>query len=178
MEGSVMAMNQKQRDHFVDRVKDLTRDKINALKAMHAGQIQSIADEKYDDFVLALGLQEDMDQLEKAETIWDEECLRIQGILNGLTDIHPSGKDRVYTHRSDAHQLYKEYLNECCRAVAEKEFYNTEAGQELKGLEETQRKAVDTIMMDGSKVADLTLKLNGILGNSGLQLLVGEGVQA
>jgi len=49
--------------------------------------------------------------------------------------------------------------------------------KELKALEETQQQAIDTIMMDGSKVADLTLKLNGILGKSGMQLLV-EGVQA
>ena len=40
-----MAMNQKQRDHFVDRVKSLTKDKINAIRALHAGQIQKIADE-------------------------------------------------------------------------------------------------------------------------------------
>ena len=172
-----MAMNQKQRDHFIDRVREKCSGKISALKALHAGQIQAVADEKYHDFVSSLGLQEDMNQLQTAETIWDEQCIKIQGILDGLSEIHPGGKERIYISRSDAHKSFKQYLNECCRAVAEKDFYNTEAGQELKELEETQRQAVDTIMMDGSKVADLTLKLNGILGNSGLQLLV-EGVHA
>ena len=172
-----MAMNQKQRDHFIDRVREKCSGKISALKALHAGQIQAVADEKYHDFVTSLGLQEDMNQLQTAETILDEQCLKIQSILDGLSDIHPGGKERIYISRSDAHKSFKKYLNECCRSVAEKEFYNTEAGQELKNLEETQQHAVDTIMMDGSKVADLTLKLNGILGKSGMQLLV-EGVQA
>ena len=118
-----------------------------------------------------------MDQLKTAEMVWDEQTTKIQGIIDGLSDIHPGGKERIYVNRSNAHNNFQKYLNECCRAVAEKEFYNTEAGQELKNLEETQQHAVDTIMMDGSKVADLTLKLNGILGKSGMQLLV-EGVQA
>ena len=177
MEGNVMAMNQKQRDHFIDRIKDKCNDKISALKAMHAGQIQRIADEKYNDFVIALEIDEDMNQLKTAEGIWDEQCIRIQGILDGLGDIHPAGKEKIYTHRSNAHKSFKQYLQDCCRAVAEKEFYNTEAGEELKALEDTQTHAIDTIMMDGSKVQDLTLKLNGILGKSGMQLLV-EGVQA
>ena len=171
-----MAMNQKQRDHFIDRVREKCSNKISALKALHAGQIQTVADEKYNDFVSSLGLQEDMDQLKTAEVIWDEQCIKIQGIIDGLSDIHPTGKERIYTSRSDAHRSYNKYLKECCRAVAEKEFYNTEAGQELKALEDTQTHAIDTIMMDGSKVQDLTLKLNGILGKSGMQLLV-EGVQ-
>ena len=172
-----MAMNQKQRDHFIDRVKEKCSGKISALKALHAGQIQTVADEKYQDFVSSLGLQEDMDQLKTAERIWDEQTTKIQGIIDGLSDIHPTGKERIYVSRSDSHRYFQKYLNECCRAVAEKEFYNTEAGEELKALEDTQTHAIDTIMMDGSKVQDLTLKLNGILGKSGMQLLV-EGVQA
>ena len=172
-----MAMNQKQRDHFIDRVREKCSGKISALKALHAGQIQTVADEKYQDFVSSLGLQEDMDQLKTAERIWDEQTTKIQGIIDGLSDIHPTGKERIYVSRSDSHRNFQKYLNECCRAVAEKEFYNTEAGEELKALEDTQTHAIDTIMMDGSKVQDLTLKLNGILGKSGMQLLV-EGVQA
>ena len=172
-----MAMNQKQRDHFIDRVREKCSGKISALKALHAGQIQAVADEKYHDFVSSLGLQEDMNQLQTAETIWDEQCIKIQGILDGLSDLHPEGREHIYVHRSNSYRDFKKYIQECCRAVAEKEFYNTEAGQELKALEDTQTHAIDTIMMDGSKVADLTLKLNGILGKSGMQLLV-EGVQA
>ena len=171
-----MAMNQKQRDHFIDRVKEKCSGKISALKALHAGQIQKVADEKYLDFISSLGLKEDMNQLKTAEMVWDEQTTKIQGIIDGLSDIHPGGRERIYVNRSNAHNNFQKYLNECCRAVAEKEFYNTEAGQELKDLEETQQHAIDTIMMDGSKVQDLTLKLNGILGKNGMQLLA-EGVQ-
>ena len=74
-----MAMNQKQRDHFIDRVREKCSGKISALKALHAGQIQAVADEKYQDFVSSLGLQEDMDQLKTAERIWDEQTTKIQG---------------------------------------------------------------------------------------------------
>ena len=93
---------------------------------------------------------------------------------NGYSHSNPS----LYWTKSNAHSTFEEYLRACCKATAEKEFYNTEAGQELKALEETQQQAIDTIMMDGSKVQDLTLKLNGILGKSDLQLTIGEGVQA
>ena len=37
-------MNQKQRDHFIDRVKEKCKDKINSLKAKHAAEIQNLAD--------------------------------------------------------------------------------------------------------------------------------------
>ena len=184
MEGSVMAMNQKQRDHFVDRVKSLTRDKINAIRALHAGQIQRIADEKYEEFVNAVGLKEDMHALKTAHEVTMETAPRVRGLLEGLSNLLPENNSynhsnpTLYFHKGDAHETFENYLRVCCKATAEKEFYNTEAGQELKALEETQQQAIDTIMMDGSKVQDLTLKLNGILGKSDLQLTIGEGVHA
>ena len=171
-------MNQKQRDHFIDRVKEKCKDKINTLKAKHAAEIQNLADTKYHEFIRALGLEEDMHALKTAEQVQDETGMRVKGILEGLKDIHPKQSYYgLHTRSSDLYESCSTFLQECCRATAEKEFYNTEAGQELKSLEDTQTQAIDTIMMDGSKVADLTLKLNGILGNSGMQLL-GEGVQA
>ena len=181
MEGSVM-MNQKQRDHFVDRVKSLTRDKINAIRAMHAGQIQEIASKNYEDFVRVLGLEEDMNALKTAHQVTMETAPRVKGQLEGLSNLLPENNSynhsnpTLYFHKGDAHETFENYLRVCCKATAEKEFYNTEAGQELKNLEETQQQAVDTIMMDGSKVQDLTLKLNGILGKSDLQLTIGSGV--
>jgi len=184
MEGNVMAMNQKQRDHFVNRVKSLTRDKINSIRALHAGQIQTIADKNYEEFVRVLGLEEDMNALKTAYQVTMETAPRVKGQLEGLSNLLPESNGyshsnpSLYWHKGDAHETFEEYLRACCKATAEKEFYNTEAGQELKALEETQQQAIDTIMMDGSKVQDLTLKLNGILGKSDLQLTIGEGVQA
>ena len=184
MEGSVM-MNQKQRDHFVDRVKSLTRDKINSIRAMHAGQIQTIADKNYEEFVRVLGLEEDMNALKTAYQVTMETAPRVRGQLEGLSNLLPeagngysNSSPSLYWNKGNAHETFEEYLRACCKATAEKEFYNTEAGQELKALENTQQQAIDTIMMDGSKVQDLTLKLNGILGKSDLQLTIGEGVQA
>ena len=179
MEGSVMAMNQKQRDHFVDRVKSLTSDKINALKALHAGTIQQISDDKYDEFVRALGLDEDMHALKTAFDVTNEVSPRLRGKLEGMVDLLPKGSHHpLYWSSSDAHKHFHSFISAICKATAEKEFNNTEAGAELRVLEETQQQAVDTIMMDGSKVQDLTLKLNGILGKSNLQLTIGEGVLA
>ena len=180
-----MAMNQKQRDHFVDRVKSLTRDKINSIRAMHAGQIQTIADKNYEEFVRVLGLEEDMNALKTAYQVTMETAPRVQGQLEGLSNLLPvtgngynHNSPSLYWTKCNAHSTFEQYLRACCKATAEKEFYNTEAGQELKALEETQQQAIDTIMMDGSKVQDLTLKLNGILGKSDLQLTIGEGVHA
>ena len=184
MEGSVMAMNQKQRDHFVDRVKSLTRDKINSIRALHAGQIQEIASKNYEDFVRVLGLEDDMHALKTANDIIMNTAPRVKGQLEGLSNLLPESNKynhsnpSLYWQKGDAHTTFESYLRACCKATAEKEFYNTEAGQELKALEETQQQAIDTIMMDGSKVQDLTLKLNGILGKSDLQLTIGEGVHA
>ena len=179
MEGCIMAMNQKQRDHFVDRVKSLTRDKINSIRALHAGQIQEIASKNYEDFVRVLGLEDDMNALKTAYQVTMETAPRVKGQLEGLSNILPQHSNpSLYWSKGDAHSTFEEYLRACCKATAEKEFYNTEAGQELKALEETQQQAIDTIMMDGSKVQDLTLKLNGILGKSDLQLTIGEGVHA
>ena len=176
-------MNQKQRDHFVDRVKSLTRDKINSIRAMHAGQIQTIADKNYEEFVRVLGLEEDMNALKTAYQVTMETAPRVQGQLEGLSNLLPvtgngynHNSPSLYWTKCNAHSTFEQYLRACCKATAEKEFYNTEAGQELKALEDTQTHAIDTIMMDGSKVQDLTLKLNGILGKSGMQLLT-EGAQ-
>ena len=179
MEGNVMGMNQKQRDHFVDRVKSLTRDKISALKALNAGTIQQISDDKYDEFVKALGLDEDMHALKTANDITHETAPRLRSKLEGMTDLLPDGGHYpLYWSQCNAHENFYSFISAICKATAEKEFYNTEAGQELKALEETQQQAIDTIMMDGSKVQDLTLKLNGILGKSDLQLTIGSGVQS
>ena len=174
-----MAMNQKQRDHFIDRVKDKCSDKITALKAMHAAEIQNIAEAKYHEFVRALGLEEDMHALRTSEEVQTETGPRVRGVLEGLKELHPNKNSYsiLSTRSCDMYETYRTFLRECCRATAEKEFYNTEAGQELRALEDTQTQAIDTIMMDGSKVQDLTLKLNGILGKNGMQLLV-EGIVA
>ena len=172
-----MAMNQTQRDYFVDRVKEKCKDRISSIRALHATSIQNIADEKYNEFVRALGLEEDMQALYTAEQVQNETGQKVKGVLEGLKSIHPEGLGNGYGHNalyasgSNVYQTYSTFLKECCRATAEKEFLESEAGQELKELEDTQRKAVDTIMMDGSKVEELTLKLNGILNSSGLTLI-------
>ena len=168
-----MAMNQKQRDHFIDRVREKCKSRITSLKAIHAAEIHATAETKYHEFVNALGLKEDMNTLQTAEDIWDEQVDKIKSILNGLKDLNPDASSHSlnYQTRSAAHREFKDFLMGCCKYSAEKEFYNTPAGQELKNLETTQNEAIDTIMMDGSKVQELTLKLNTILGKSDIQLI-------
>tara|TARA_Y100000593_G_C4307396_1_gene336443 strand:+ start:2086 stop:2616 length:531 start_codon:yes stop_codon:yes gene_type:complete len=171
-----MAMNQTQRDHFCNRVREKCDTKINNIRAQYSAEIQSIADSKYHEFVSALGLEEDMHALKTAQQIQTETGNKVKGILDGLVDIHPTGGKgsyggSLYASKSDMYEVYSKYLKDCCRATAEKEFLNSDAGQELKSLEETKTRAIDTIMMDGSKVEELTLKLDTILGKNGLQLL-------
>ena len=114
-----------------------------------------------------------MRTLKTAEDIWDEQVDKIKSIVEGLKDLNPDGWSHSvsYQSRSAAHRDFKNFLMGCCKHSAEKEFYNTPAGQELKNLETTQNEAIDTIMMDGSKVQELTLKLNSILGKSDIQLI-------
>ena len=111
-----------------------------------------------------------------AEQIQFDTGNKVKGILDGLADIHPTGGKSsyggsLYVGKADMYEVYSKYLKDCCRATAEKEILNSDSGQELKSLEETKTRAIDTIMMDGSKVGELTLKLDTILGKSGLQLL-------
>jgi len=173
-----MAMNQKQRDHFIDRVNDKCGSKIAEIKALNATVIQNISDAKYDEFIEVLGLKEDMQILQEAEQVQEEIGVKIKGTLQGLEDLHPNYKKNeynddnyFYASSSTYYHCYSKFLKACCKATAEKEFYLTDAGKELKALEDTRQQAVDTIMMDGSNCQDLTQKLNGILGVSGLQLL-------
>ena len=76
-----MGMNQKQRDYFVDRVTSLTEDKISTLRALHAAEIQQIAEEKYNEFVSAIGLAEDMDAIKRAEDTLRDIGPKVKAIL-------------------------------------------------------------------------------------------------
>ena len=164
-------MNQKQRDFMVERIKKLTQSRINQIKATHASQIQRIADREYEKFLEGIEVKEDMDALKTAAKIQNETQQRMLGVVAGLVDLHPNAESHAYYQECNYHEKHNAFFKACCREIAKDEFYNTEAGQELKELEKTQENAIDTVMLDGCKVEELTAKLNNILGNSGLALL-------
>lgn len=170
-----MAMNQKQRDYFIDRVKELTKSHINQLKAKYASEIQTLADEKYKEFLEGVGVYSDMDSLKTAESVQSSIHERMFGVVEGMKEVYSSAMTDYpnYYTSCNYYDRYNTYFKACCRAIAKEEFAKTEGGQELESLENTQREAIDTIMMDGSKVSELTMKLNKILGNSGIELLSG-----
>ena len=175
-------MNQKQRDYFVNRVTALTSDKIKSLKAMHAGNIQKISDDKYNDFVEALGLSDQLNHIKTAQDVLEETSRKVLSILKGVSELLPEydnsyDKPSLYMGaRTDVYAIFENYLRACCKEQATKEFYKTQEGAEIDNLERSQREAIDTIMMDGCKVDDLTLKLNSILENTGVQLLKEGGI--
>ena len=164
-------MNQKQRDYFVDRIKTLTKTRINQIKATHAVEIQDLANQKYEEFLDGIGVLEDMTALKTAESIEKEVHQRMLGVTEGLKDLYPDADSTGYYSGSDYYEKHDRFLRSCCRVIAKDEFYKTEAGKELKELERTQENAIDTVMLDGCKVEELTAKLNDILSNSGLALL-------
>ena len=170
-----MAMNQKQRDYFVDRVKELTKSHINQLKAKHATKIQALADEKYKEFLAGIEVSDDMTSLKAAENVQNSIHDRMLGVVEGIAEGYPeaTGDRPLYYNKCNYYERYNTYFRSCCRAIAKEEFSKTKPGKELSKLENTRRDAIDTIMMDGSKVSDLTLKLNKILGDSGIALLTG-----
>ena len=170
-----MAMNQKQRDYFINRVKDLTKSHINQLKAKYASEIQALADEKYKEFLEGIEVSDDMLSLKAAENVQNSVHERMQGIVEGISEGYPDARpDRpLYYNTCNYYERYNTYFRSCCRAIAKEEFSKTKPGKELSKLENTQREAIDTIMMDGSKISELTMKLNKILSNSGIELLSG-----
>ena len=172
-------MNQKQRDYFVERVESLCKDRINTLKATSATEIQRIANEKYNEFVCELNLDNEMGKIKAAEDVLANLVPQVKSILNSIKDLrttksnHPYSDNGVgYYQSSNAYSTFTEYLMDCCESVSKKEFYKTDAGKEIKALEDYKSKAIDTIMMDGSKVTELTVKLNNILSNCNLQLSI------
>ena len=164
-------MNQKQRDYFVDRIKTLTKTRINQIRATHASEIQDLADQKYNEFLDGIGVLEDMEALKTAQSIQREANERMTGVVEGLKELYPDARSDGYYSECTYYDKHNSFLRSCCRVIAKDEFYKTEAGQELKELEKTQETAIDTVMLDGCKVQELTAKLNDILGNSGLKLI-------
>ena len=164
-------MNQKQRDYFVDRIKTLTKTRINQIKATHAAEIQALADQKYKEFLDGIGVLEDMEALKTAQDIQQEVNQRMIGVVQGLRELYPDAESHAYYNECNYYEKHNAFLMSCCRVIAKDEFYKTKAGQELKELEKTQDTAIDTVMLDGCKVQELTAKLNNILGNSGLKLI-------
>ena len=172
-----MALNQKQRDYFIDRVNRLTDQKLAEKKARHASEIQKIADEKYREFLESLGIEDDMDNLNQVEKDWKVLKLKLEGVMEALNDVNPPDlkfNNNFYSNK-DVHSTFKNHLTRTCRHIAKNEFYKTEAGRDIKVMEDTKTRAIDTIMMDGSKAQDLSLKLNGILAECGIQLLEPKG---
>ena len=145
-------MNQKQRDYFVDRIKDLTKTRIK-------------------EFLDGIGVLEDMEALKTAHNIQQEVNQRMIGVVQGLRELYPDAESHAYYNECNYYEKHNAFLMSCCRVIAKDEFYKTEAGKELKELEKTQDTAIDTVMLDGCKVQELTAKLNDILGNSGLKLI-------
>ena len=167
-------MNQKQRDYYVERIKGLCRNRINQIRAIHASEIQDMADKKYEEFLEGIGVSADMKIL--SETIATQEDInsRMRGVVQGLKEIYKdldSSDSYSYYTECNYYEKHTKFLKACCRSIAQEEFYKTEAGQELKSLERTQDSAIDTVMLDGCNSVELTAKLNDILGTSGLALL-------
>ena len=165
-------MNQKQRDYYVERIKGLCKNRINQIKAVHASEIQDLADKKYEEFLEGIGVSADMKILKTTIETQEEIHERMTGVVQGLKDLYKDIEyDSYYYTQCNYVERYTKFLKACCRSIAQEEFYKTEAGQELKSLERTQDSAIDTVMLDGCNSVELTAKLNDILGTSGLALL-------
>lgn len=167
------AMNQKQRDYYVDRIKGLCKNRINQIKAVHASEIQDLADKKYEEFLDGIGVSADMNALKASCELQEELNDRMKGVVQGLKELYDTNDRDTYSYYSECnyYKKHEEFLRSCCRVIAQDEFYKTDAGVELKSLERTQDSAIDTVMLDGCNSVELTAKLNDILGNSGLALL-------
>ena len=156
---------------MVERIKKLTQSRINQIKATHATEIQKIADKEYESFLEVVGVKDDMKSLKSAHFVSEGIQERMIGVIAGLIDLHPDAQSHAYYQECNYYNKHTEFFKSCCREIAKDEFYNTEAGKELKELQKTQDNAIDTVMLDGCKIEELTVKLNNILGNSGLALL-------
>lgn len=167
------AMNQKQRDYYVERIKGLCKNRINQIKAIHASEIQDLADKRYEEFLDGIGVSADMHALKASIDLQEELNDRMKGVVKGLQELYDPKERDNYSYYSECnyYKKHNEFFRSCCRTIAQEEFYKTVAGKELKTLERTQDSAIDTVMLDGCNSVELTAKLNNILGNSGLTLL-------
>jgi|10_taG_2_1085330.scaffolds.fasta_scaffold12142_10 hypothetical protein len=170
-------MNQSQRDYWCTRIKEVTSHEITKRKALYASQIEEIADSKFNEFLESLNIKADLDALRANEQTWRGLKGKLLGMCDNLKETHPDSKSiNYYGSDPSVSKKVEEYLKECCRYIAKDEFYKTEAGREIKSLENTQNQAIDTVMLDGCKVDELQDKLNTLLSNAGIGLLT-VGVQ-
>ena len=170
-------MNQSQREYWCVRIREITGHEITKRKALYACQIEEIADSKFNEFLVSLNIKVDLDALKTLEQTWRGLKGKLLGMCNNLKETHPNNSSINYFGSDpNVSKKVEEYLKECCRHIAKDEFYKTEAGREIKSLEDTQNQAIDTVMLDGCKVDELQDKLNVLLGNVGIGLLT-VGVQ-
>ena len=164
-------MNQKQREYFIDRVKELTKARINEIKSIHALEIQKLSNASHDAFLEKLGLKELMSELEDITRRQDQIFNEINGTVDRLKKVYPDIEYRGYTSECNYHYRFNKFFKAICDETATNEFYKTKNGKELAELESVRQEAIDTIMLDGSKADSLKERLNSLLGGSGLSLL-------
>ena len=168
-------MNQTQRDFFIDDVKKKTQNRISAIRAKNASLIQDMSNEKYNDFLNEMGIKEDLDAIKQAEDLLELADQKLKGVKTALVNAEDSsngGYDRDYQNNApNWHRFYDNYFRSYCNVIAEKAFYETEAGEELALIEKTRDNAIRMIMMDGSNTDQLEDKLNEVLNPCGITLL-------
>ena len=113
------AMNQKQRDYYVERIKGLCKNRINQIKAVHASEIQDLADKKYEEFLEGIGVSADMKILKTTIETQEEIHERMTGVVQGLKDLYKDIEyDSYYYTQCNYVERYTKFLKACCRSIA------------------------------------------------------------
>ena len=169
-------MNQKQRDYFVDKIKKITDESINAHRAKYASTISKMANDKYQEFLKELDIKDDMEAMRQAEEVLEMTHVKLEAVEETLQDLEEKKNRNPYGYRGrpnkpDYVEYYTKAFQKYCTKVAEKHFYKTPEGIELATLEKVREDAIDLVMLDGCKVEELSGKLNGILSKGNMKLI-------
>ena len=166
------AINQTQRNYFIDDTKSKFNKIISRIKAKNASKIADLAMQKYDEFLDSMNIREDLDTLKMAEDTLKLADDKLTGVKNSL-DIEDKN-NFSHSYKNSAPKWFEHhnvYFKEYCRQQAEIAFYETEAGVELAKIEKARDTAIRTIMLHGANVDKLQESLNNLLKPCGLELL-------
>ena len=138
-------LTEKQRQYFIDRVKDETNLAISTLELKYASTIQKTASKNFNKFLKDLNCEKLFKAVVDGEKKLTENRRQLTNIINSnRTRVENDHYDSRVNDWSTATE-FERALRGMASNVAEELFESTPGGAKIKRLKDVQRSAIDHI---------------------------------
>lgn len=138
-------LTEKQRQYFIDRVRDETNIAINTLELKYASTIQKTASKNFNKFLKDLNCDKLFKAIVDGEKKLNEDRRQLTNIIRSNRSVSDNNNYEISVNDWSPAKDFENALRNMSSKIATQLFESTPGGAKIKRLKDVQRAAIDHI---------------------------------